>query len=108
MLGDMEAGGKVNLPIPNHYNAFIYQLDGALKINGGTQTKAKDLTLFNNDGAGIELEALEETRLILLSGAPLNEPVATYGPFVMNTQQEVMDALRDYQMGKMGELIEVF
>ena len=105
---DIQAGGKVELPIPQHYNAFIYQLDGALTINGKTATKAKDLTLFNNDGPGITIEAVEDTRLILLSGEPINEPVATYGPFVMNSQEEVMQALRDYQMGKMGELVEEF
>ena len=105
---DIQAGGKAELPIPPHYNAFIYQLDGALTINGGTATKAKDLTLFNNDGPGITVEAVEDTRLILLSGEPINEPVATYGPFVMNSQEEVMQALRDYQMGKMGELVEEF
>lgn len=105
---DIEANGKAEIPIPENYNAFIYQLDGALQVNGDTPTKAKDLTLFNNDGTGIKIEATEDTRLILLSGAPINEPVATYGPFVMNTQDEVMQALRDYQLGKMGQLIEEF
>ncbi len=105
---DMQAGGKVTLPIPGNYNAFVYQLDGALVVNGATATKAKDMTLFNNDGAEIELEATADTRLILLSGAPINEPVATYGPFVMNTQDEVMQALSDYQNGQMGQLIEQF
>ncbi len=105
---DIEAGGKVAVPIPENYNAFIYQLDGSLQINGTNATTAKDLTLFNNDGAGIEIEAAQDTRLILLSGTPIGEPVATYGPFVMNTQNEVMQALKDYQTGKMGELIEEF
>ncbi|MFT5019746.1 MAG: redox-sensitive bicupin YhaK (pirin superfamily), partial [Polaribacter sp.] len=56
----------------------------------------------------ITLEGLEETRAILLAGEPINEPLATYGPFVMNNQTQVMEALRDYQMGKMGVLIEEF
>ncbi|MCB0755825.1 MAG: pirin family protein, partial [Flavobacteriales bacterium] len=50
----------------------------------------------------------EDTRAILLAGEPINEPLATYGPFVMNNQTQIMEALRDYQMGKMGVLIEEF
>jgi len=104
---DLQRGGKATIPLPNHFNAFTYQLDGELQI-GDQSTKAKDLILFENDGEVIELEATADTRLILLSGAPINEPLATYGPFVMNSQKEVIQALEDYQMGKMGELIEEF
>jgi redox-sensitive bicupin YhaK (pirin superfamily) len=63
---------------------------------------------FNNDAESIELEALENTRFIILSGEPLNEPLATHRPFVMNNQTEIMEAIRDYQMGKMGHLVEEF
>ena len=66
------------------------------------------LILFDNDDELISLEASADTRAILLSGEPLNEPLATYGPFVMNNQTQVMEAIRDYQMGKMGVLIEEF
>ena len=69
---------------------------------------AKDLLNFNNDGENIEFRAETDGRLILLSGEPINEPVATYGPFVMNTQKEIMQAMQDYQEGKMGELVEKF
>ena len=62
--------------------------------------------LFNNDGEGFDVEALENTRLFIGSGEPLNEPLATHGPFVMNSQTQIMEAFRDYQMGKMGVLIE--
>jgi redox-sensitive bicupin YhaK (pirin superfamily) len=62
--------------------------------------------VFENDGSVITLEATEDTSALLLSGRPLNEKVESYGPFVMNTQTEIMQALKDYQMGKMGVLIE--
>jgi redox-sensitive bicupin YhaK (pirin superfamily) len=62
--------------------------------------------MFKNDGEGVAVEALEDTRVLLLSGAPLNEKVVSHGPFVMNTQTEIMEAMRDYQKGKMGILIE--
>lgn len=100
-------GGKVRLPVPEGYNAFIYLLDGGLNI-AGKPVKAKDLVWLANDGGYVETEALENTRAILLAGEPINEPVATYGPFVMNSQAEVLQAVRDYQMGKMGVLNETF
>lgn len=105
---EMKKGGKVQVPVPKSYNALVYQLDGKLNINGSKPTKAKDMVWYNNDGDGITLEALEDTRAILLSGQPINEPVATYGPFVMNTNNEIQQAIMDYQSGKMGILNETF
>ena len=103
---DLAAGASVTVPVPEGYNTFVYQLDGKLRFNGHQETKARDLTWFEDDGTMVAVEALTDTRAILLAGAPLNEPVSTYGPFVMNNQTQVMQALRDYQMGKMGVLIE--
>ena len=105
---DLKAGGKTTIPIPPSYNAFVYQLDGTMTVNGKQATKARDLTWFNNDGNDITLEASSDTRAIMLSGQPINEPVSTYGPFVMNTQEEIMQAIHDYQNGKMGRLDETF
>jgi hypothetical protein len=104
----MQEGGKVDLPVDKKYNSFIYQLDGALSINGSTTTEGKNLIWFNNDGKTIQVEATADSRLILLAGEPINEPVATYGPFVMNSQSEIIKALNDYQSGEMGVLKEVF
>jgi redox-sensitive bicupin YhaK (pirin superfamily) len=83
-------------------------LDGKLTVNDTETVKGKDLTWFNNDGKSIKLKAEVATRVMMLAGEPLNEPVSTYGPFVMNTQTEIMEAMRDYQQGKMGVLIEEF
>lgn len=105
---DIKKGGKTIIPIPEDYNAFIYQLDGSLKINNEHITTVKDLSWLNNDGKSIEIEGIEDTRAILLAGEPINEKITTYGPFVMNTQTEIMEAMRDYQKGKMGVLIEDF
>jgi redox-sensitive bicupin YhaK (pirin superfamily) len=104
----MQSGGKIELPLPKNHNAFIYQLDGNLVINGDTNISGKQLIWFNNDGKSIELASESGSRFILLSGAPINEPVAAYGPFVMNTQNEIIKALNDYQSGVMGALNEVF
>ena len=66
----------------------------------------KSLIWYNTDGEQIQLTAKEETTFILLSGEPIGEKVTSYGPFVMNNQTEIMQALRDAQIGKMGVLIE--
>ena len=108
MRFEIGEGGKMEVPIPKDFNAIFYLLDGKAEINGERHAGAKDLVWFKNDGESFSFEGLEETRAILLAGAPINEPLATYGPFVMNNQTQIMEALRDYQMGKMGVLIEEF
>jgi redox-sensitive bicupin YhaK (pirin superfamily) len=65
-----------------------------------------NLVGFSNEGEEIKMEALEDTELILGHGEPFNEPIVAHGPFVMNSQKEIMEAMRDYQMGKMGVWIE--
>ena len=68
--------------------------------------EANHVVWFNNDGEGIALEGLEDTRVLLMSAEPLNENMVSHGPFVMNTQTQILEAMRDYQMGRMGILIE--
>jgi redox-sensitive bicupin YhaK (pirin superfamily) len=99
-------GGKISIVLPVDHNALIYLLDGKLTVEGFGMVEELHLVHFKNDGEGITLEGLEDTRILLLSGQPLNEPVVSHGPFVMNTQTQIMEAMRDYQMGKMGVLIE--
>ncbi len=104
---DLKAGAHLELPIEDHFNCLIYILDGNLDLES-TQAAAKDMVLFNNDGQSVSIKALSHTRAILLAGEPLNEPVASYGPFVMNNQRELMNAIQDFQAGKMGSLVEEF
>ena len=98
--------GKISLALPSNHNAFIYLLDGKIKVDGFGMVEGLNVVLFNKDGDGISIEALEDTRVLLLSGEPLNEKVVSHGPFVMNSETEILEAMRDYQMGKMGILIE--
>jgi redox-sensitive bicupin YhaK (pirin superfamily) len=104
----IEKGSKTTIPLPEHFNTLLYQLDGALLVNGDRETTSKDMVWFKNDGNNISIKGMEDTRAILLAGEPIKEEITTYGPFVMNTQTEIMEAMRDYQMGKMGVLIEEF
>ena len=103
---EMKKGAKYFFAIPSSHNAFIYITNGKLKVTGDGEVDDKYVAVFNNDGEGFELEAQEDTHLFIGTGEPLNEPVASHGPFVMNNQTELMEAFRDYQVGKMGVLIE--
>lgn len=103
---ELKAGASYTFPVPPEYNAFLYLLDGALQVAGYGQVEGLHQVIFNRDGEAITLTAKEDTRALLLAGKPLEEPVVANGPFVMNTETEIMQAMRDYQMGKMGILIE--
>ena len=107
LRGELQESGEVIIPVPEKFNTIVYLLDGNLTING-KEAKEKDMLVFDNRGSDIEIKANKDTRYIVLAGEPLNEPVASYGPFVMSNQTEIMQAVRDSQMGKMGILIEEF
>ena len=100
-------GGKFYFNIPESHNAFVYVLNGAIKLeNDAAEIAQHFLVVLNKDGNGFELEALKDSLLMIGTGEPINESVASHGPFVMNNQTQIMEALRDYEMGKMGILIE--
>jgi len=103
---ELKKDGILTLELPASHNAFIYLLNGSVSVNGFGLVEALHLVHFNTDGEGIGLKALDDTRLLIMSGEPLNEEVVSHGPFVMNSQTQIMEAMRDYQMGKMGILIE--
>ena len=107
LRGEIQQNGHLDIPIPESFNALIYVLNGNLEIDKKTLV-TKDMGILNLDGNNINIKANEDTRFIILSGEPINEPIATYGPFVMNDQTELMQALKKAQMGKMGVLIEEF
>jgi redox-sensitive bicupin YhaK (pirin superfamily) len=106
LIVDLEADGKTTLPIPTHHEALVYLLNGETRINDAQTLKTGQIQLltFNKDGEAISLEANKKSRLLILTGEPIEEKVASWGPYVMNSQTEIMEALRDYQQGKMGHL----
>ncbi len=107
LRGEIETDGVLTIPVPKTYNTVLYLLDGELEI-GDKKLIRKDMAVFYNDDEQIEIKANKNTRFIILAGEPIGEPVASYGPFVMTNQTELMEAMRDAQMGKMGVLIEEF
>jgi redox-sensitive bicupin YhaK (pirin superfamily) len=105
---DLKKGCVINVPVSEKYNTFIYQLNGKLIINESEEIEDKVQVWFENKGDEIRLHASENAQLILFAGEPINEKTVNYGPFVMNNESEILNAMRDYQMGKMGILIEEF
>lgn len=105
----VEPGGVVTQVVPAEYNAFAYLVDGA-GLFGQQRERANDgqMVMFAQDGELIRIEnpADAQTRLevLLIAGVPLNEPVARYGPFVMNTEREIRQAFEDYVRGRMGAI----
>lgn len=102
----MKNDGEYALPFSKEHQSLIYLLHGEVEVNGSEQLMEgqNQLIEFNQDGDIIQLKANDNTQLLFLSGVPFNEKVASWGPYVMNSQTEIMEALRDYQQGKMGFL----
>ena len=102
----VEAGGSYTIKVPNSHQSTVYLLKGDVLINDSETLKLNEnqLIQFNQDGEGFSIKGKGRSKLLFISGEPLYEKVTTYGPYVMNTQTEIMEAMRDYQMGKMGFL----
>ena len=99
----MKAGAQADLNLPAHYNTGLLVVQGSALMNG-QEVRADHFVLFKNDGEQISLEAREDTIILVLSGEPINEPIAAYGPFLMNTWPEVEQAIQDVNAGKFGFL----
>lgn len=95
----LPAGARFVQAIPAGHNAFTYTYRGSVSV-GGTEAPDRHMAILANDGGdAVELAAREASRVLLIAGRPLNEPIAQYGPFVMNTSDEIRQTLVDYQRG---------
>ncbi len=103
-MGTFTAGGSGSMDATAFESVLLYVLNGSVRINGEHRVDRHRLAMFNSTGSTIEIETLEEGSLLFLAGEPLREPVAMHGPFVMNTDEELRVAFRDYAGGKMGTL----
>lgn len=100
-----DENGSISIDIPEDHQSLVYLLDGEVEVNGATLKKGKiQMVTFSLDGSTIEFKAKTKSTLLILSGEPFHEKITQYGPYVMNTQTEILEAMRDYQQGKMGYL----
>jgi redox-sensitive bicupin YhaK (pirin superfamily) len=99
----LDKDGKLETEIPAEHNAAILVVNGSAVING-QKVEVHDFVLFKNEGERIEITAGENSVLFLMSGVPIDEPIAQYGPFVMNTQGELQEAFEEFAAGKFGYL----
>jgi len=97
-------GGTAAFQFPKNYNTVLLVLEGSIVVNGKEKTPTDHLALMANDGENFKIEASEDALVLVLSGEPINEPIAAQGPFVMNTRAEVIEAFNDYNIGKFGYL----
>lgn len=99
----LEAGARFEQLLPPGHNAFAVVSRGSVSV-GGTELVPGRLAVLANDPAadGVVLEALSEARVLLVAGRPLGEPIAQYGPFVMNTEEELCEAIRDFREGRLA------
>ncbi len=98
----LPAGAQFEHLLPESHNAFIYVYRGQVQLDGQAVPIQKMAILANEPGCdGVRLQAEQDSRLLLLAGRPLREPIVQYGPFVMNTKQEIYQAVTDYQSGQL-------
>ncbi|MFV0304042.1 MAG: pirin family protein [Moheibacter sp.] len=100
----LKKGVEIDLNFPTNYNTTLLVIEGSIIVNGEETAPTDHLVLMANDGEHFKIEATENTIVLILSGEPLNEPIAAHGPFVMNTQEELVQAFEDFNHGKFGYL----
>lgn len=100
----MKAGAKTTFTLPEGHTLGVLVQSGAVKLNDGEVGRAAQFAIFEREGGAIELEAESDAKVLVLSGEPIDEPVAWYGPFVMNTEAEIRQAITDFNAGKFGDV----
>ena len=101
----LELGGKSAFEFPAEFNTCLVVVEGEIRINGSDESVPLDhFVLFENEGETFQIEATENSKILILSGEPIREPIAAHGPFVMNTRQEILQAFQDFEEGKFGQL----
>lgn len=99
----LNSGASADFSFPSKQNTSVLVLEGSVKVNG-VDVPTDHFVLMANDGEDFQVEASENAFVLILSGQPINEPIAAHGPFVMNTKQELLEAFDDFNRGKFGYL----
>jgi hypothetical protein len=100
----LRQGAQVRLPVPDRFNAALYVRKGSIRLGDSDLAQVRQLAVFERSGDGVIVRAEEEASFLVVGGQPIEEPVVAYGPFVMNTQEEIQKAIDDFRVGKLGQL----
>lgn len=103
---DMAKGAEITLPVVEGQTPSLYLLDGEIQLDKKIKAGERTFSVWEAGTSEVNIKAMADSRMLFLSGKPLGEPVAARGPFVMTTQKELSEAVKDYEAGKMGSLIE--
>lgn len=100
----VNAGKTVTLTPPEGYNTIVVVLSGEVVLNAETRLSGPSSARLSREGGAVVIEAASDAKLLVLAGEPIDEPVAAYGPFVMNSEAEIRQAITDFQSGRFGRL----
>ena len=100
----LTAGKSVNLDVPEGHTLQVLVLSGTVEIDGATLARSAQTVILGRTGGGVAIEANGDAKLLVLSGEPIDEPVVAHGPFVMNTEAEIHQAMSDFRAGKFGSI----
>jgi redox-sensitive bicupin YhaK (pirin superfamily) len=100
----LKAGARLDLPVDPRHNAFLHMINGKLEVEGQRELAKQQLALYHRGGDVLRFYSEVGAEFLVLGGQPLDEPVVSYGPFVMNNRAQIQRCIADYQAGRMGEL----
>jgi redox-sensitive bicupin YhaK (pirin superfamily) len=101
----LKAGHRAELAVPEGHNTLLFVLSGQAEPDGGQPLGDAGLAIFDRQGDSVSVTAVKDSKMLLLSGVPIDEPVVAHGPFVMNTEAEIRQAFDDFRAGRMGQLV---
>lgn len=101
----LQRGGVSTLQVPEHHTCLLVVLSGTVLVNDKKVVRDAELVIFDRSGTTVQLEANNDAKLLVLTGEPINEPVVGYGPFVMNTTEQIHESITAFNQNKMGQML---